>query len=294
MCPDRSVLAGLLGVALLAGRVEWAKAQASHCPAAAASGIAARAELQLSRRVQRRDTTIDVVVCVRAADSKVRIGSLNAELRYDSLDAQVLLVTRLAGGMQMENANDAGRIRFAAVAPSGLDPSGAVLRVRLRMRRPGRVPWVDLLMLEVNSADGKPLLANTRVAGLRESPKRPLGAKDEDADEEHERRPAVRAPEIDSLSPRAAARLDGQASQVQIRGKNFTDDDNTVWFGEVALTHVRSLEHGTLIRFTVPQTMSPDGGEAPPRPLGPGAYQVRVETSAGRSATREFLITVNR
>jgi hypothetical protein len=71
-------------------------------------------------------------------------------------------------------------------------------------------------------------------------------------------------------------------------GRNLTDS-NVITFGHVTLRAVGSSESGTRLAFHAPKE-SPSAGEAPPAPLLPGAYEVRVTTAAGVSNAVTFTL----
>lgn len=253
------------------------------------------ASLALERTVARADTLLSVIVCLRPGTRAEPIGSYHGEMRYDTSTARLVGVDHLAGGAQQENTADRGRIRFAGAAPGGADTAGSLLRVRLRMLAPGRIPWVDLAMLEVNSTQGAALITRVQVSGLPEGPAVPVGGFSWEAQERGGERstPAgpqarLRAPVVHSMTPaRIVDRGQGAAHVVTIRGRYFTADDNVVLYGSIRITNVRSTKGGTVLQFTVP-TEVVTGGEAPPPPVGPGSYKVRVQTRGGTSRALVF------
>ena len=256
---------------------------------------AVTASLVLERPIRQRDRTTAVVVCLRSTDTATRIGSYSGEFRFDSLSARVTGVDHLAGGAHVENELPKGRLRFAGAAPNGTAATGAVLRVRLALSKLGRLPSVNLVMLEVNSLSATPLIARTRIIGLAGTAQTPHRAGRVDAGDRvpggrHREDPnsSLRPPALVSMEPVEAARdRNGGSIVVTIRGSAFSGEANTVVFGEVAITNVRSSDGGTVLRFTVPREV-PSAGEAPPRTLPPGQYLVTVQTAAGVSNALTF------
>jgi hypothetical protein len=105
-----------------------------------------------------RDTVVNTAVCVLPAKSgTVKFGSYHGELYFDSTAARVLRVEKPAGGMRVENTRLAGQVNFAGAAPAGF-ASGALLRVTLRVKKPGMRPRLRLKMLELNGTDGSNLM----------------------------------------------------------------------------------------------------------------------------------------
>lgn len=270
-------------------------AAAAPCAPRRAAGGVVVASLAMERAVAGADTLLSVIVCLRSATPAEAIGSFHGEVRYDTMTARVVGVDHLAGGAQQENTADRGRIRFAGAVPHGADTAGALLRVRLRTSVPGRVPWVDLAMLEVNSTQGAALISRVRVSGLADGPSAPTGGFAWEGNEHAGDRPPsrtaqarLRAPVIYSIDPRRVTdRGQGEAHVVTIRGRHFGADDNVVLFGSVRIPGVRSTRGGTVLRFTVP-TEVVTGGEAPPQPVGAGRYRIRVQTSGGTSGALVF------
>jgi len=108
--------------------------------------------------ISARDTVVNTAVCVLPAKSStVKFGSYHGELYFDSTAARVLRVEKPAGGMRVENTRLSGQVNFAGAAPSGF-ASGALLRVTLRIKKPGTPPRLRLKMLELNGTDGSNLM----------------------------------------------------------------------------------------------------------------------------------------
>jgi hypothetical protein len=129
-----------------------------HLQAEPCSGrrVASGAETWVVSTPSRRDSLVTAVVCLKHAEG-VKVGSYYGELVFDSTTARVVDVARAAGGMRVENARDGGRVRFAGAEPTGFT-QGMLLRVTLRLTRPGKVPAIALQMRELNSTQGGSLL----------------------------------------------------------------------------------------------------------------------------------------
>ena len=99
------------------------------------------------------------------------------------------------------------------------------------------------------------------------------------------------SPALRGLSPAAADVGRGEIVEVVVTGQGF-DSLNTVHFGPLRLQRV-PRRSGTELRFTVPldDVQQPNRGEAPPRPLASGLYDVRVSTSQGTSNALRFTLT---
>jgi hypothetical protein len=97
-------------------------------------------------------------------------------------------------------------------------------------------------------------------------------------------------PVIERVTPSTGPAGSAYPIEVEIVGRNFDDSLNTVTFGAVRLTRVRSDASGTRIVFQAPKS-EPATGEVPPGPLLPGAYEIRVTTAAGTSNPVTFSLT---
>jgi hypothetical protein len=77
----------------------------------------------------------------------------------------------------------------------------------------------------------------------------------------------------------------GAVVEVVLNGSGFIPGppgQNTVMFGNHAITDVPANSEGTQIRFVIPEAL-PSGGGAPPLPIDAGSYAIRVRTAAGES-----------
>lgn len=111
-----------------------------------------------------RDTTVTASVCITLPTaSAAKIGSYHGELHFDSALVSAVRVQKPAGGLRVENATIPGRVNFAGAAPTGF-PTGAVVNVVLRLRKPGARPTVHLEMLELNATDGADLMKQLKTA----------------------------------------------------------------------------------------------------------------------------------
>ncbi|HMC57191.1 MAG TPA: hypothetical protein VKH19_18575 [Gemmatimonadaceae bacterium] len=134
-----------------AGRKAGAQAQAFVAVAPAA---AARA----------RDTSVTATVCVMlSAKSAAKIGSYHGELQFDSTVVSAVRVVKADGGMRVENATQPGRVNFAGASPAGF-PEGGVVRIVLRLRKPGVRPALHLEMKELNTTEGADLMKELAAA----------------------------------------------------------------------------------------------------------------------------------
>jgi hypothetical protein len=92
-------------------------------------------------------------------------------------------------------------------------------------------------------------------------------------------------PVIDSVRPDSVSLPYGGVAEVTIFGKGFLPGDpgrNRVHFDRATINAIRASSDGNRIVFAVPDQLA-SGGEAPPRRLQPGRYDVGVETAAGLS-----------
>ena len=125
---------------------------APECPSAAATGPTSSA----FTRTSTQDSLVRVAVCVTVPAGR-RVGSYHGEVTFVPGDARLVRIEKPGDGMRVENATVAGRVNFAAAAPSGLD-SGVLLVVVLKTARAGIAPLVKLCMLELNDTRGGNLL----------------------------------------------------------------------------------------------------------------------------------------
>ena len=91
-------------------------------------------------------------------------------------------------------------------------------------------------------------------------------------------------PTITSVEPDSVVLAQGVVVEVTVHGRGFAPGKpgmNTIQFGSVTLTHVPSNESGTEIRLVIPDIVA--SGEAPPIPIQPGSYMLRVATPRGTS-----------
>jgi len=132
---------------------------ASPRAARAASGVEAFVVQPAARA---RDTVVLTVVCLRHP-ADVKVGSYHGELLFDSTSARVIGVEKPQGGMRVENTRMAGSVRFAGANPEGF-AQGMLLRVQLRVRKPGKVPSFRLQMRELNSTAGASLLTQLKTS----------------------------------------------------------------------------------------------------------------------------------
>jgi hypothetical protein len=93
------------------------------------------------------------------------------------------------------------------------------------------------------------------------------------------------APTLDAVRPDSILVATGAVAEVVLRGRGFVPGRpgrNTVVFGAASFNDVPASDDGTEIRFVIPDRL-PSGGEAPPTPIEPGSYVVRVRTPNGES-----------
>jgi hypothetical protein len=96
---------------------------------------------------------------------------------------------------------------------------------------------------------------------------------------------ASRPPVIESAHPDSVVLPYGGVVEVTLSGTGFVPGkpgQNTVHFNSTALRLVPASSDGRRIVFVIPDLIR-YGGEAPPSPLRPGSYSVRVETTSGTS-----------
>lgn len=93
------------------------------------------------------------------------------------------------------------------------------------------------------------------------------------------------APTIVAIRPDSVWIAAGAVTEVVLHGRGFVPGKpghNTVMLGTATFNDVPASDDGTEIRFVIPDRV-PSGGEAPPMPIDPGAYPVRVRTPNGDS-----------
>jgi hypothetical protein len=96
---------------------------------------------------------------------------------------------------------------------------------------------------------------------------------------------AQQAPHIDAVVPDSTRVPRNSIVEVLIRGSGFeagTPGRNTIEMGPIRLNLVPANQAGTEIRFVIPERYTTND-EAPPRPLGPGTYNIIVHTGVGAS-----------
>jgi hypothetical protein len=107
--------------------------------------------------------------------------------------------------------------------------------------------------------------------------------------------PSGTSPRIAGIQPVAGP----VETQVVLEGSGFLDTGNTVRFGSGYLRRLDSPD-GKTLRFRVPDGLDACGpGNSEPcpggyQPLGPGRYEVSVETSDASSNTVTFTVTETR
>jgi|SRR5690349_15338233 len=93
------------------------------------------------------------------------------------------------------------------------------------------------------------------------------------------------APTLDAVRPDSVWMAAGAVTEVILRGRGFIPGrpgHNTVVLGTAVFNDVPASDDGREIRFVIPDRL-PSGGEAPPMPIDPGAYPLRVRTPNGES-----------
>ena len=93
------------------------------------------------------------------------------------------------------------------------------------------------------------------------------------------------APTLDAIRPDSVRISAGSVVEVVLRGRGFVPGQpgrNTVLLDRVSFNDVPASDDGNEIRFVIPDRL-PSGGEAPPMPIDPGPYAVRVRTPGGES-----------
>ena len=93
------------------------------------------------------------------------------------------------------------------------------------------------------------------------------------------------APTLDAIRPDSVWISSGSVVEVVLRGRGFVPGHpgrNTVLLGSVSYPDVPASDDGKEIRFVIPDRL-PSGGEAPPMPIDPGPYSMRVRTPDGES-----------
>ncbi len=93
---------------------------------------------------------------------------------------------------------------------------------------------------------------------------------------------------VTAVTPRSITIRAGEVTELIVRGTGF-EAENTVTFGPVTLTSVKSSDGGTRISLVVPDRM-PSGGGAAPMLWMAGDYPLTVSNRHGTSAP--FTVTV--
>lgn len=94
---------------------------------------------------------------------------------------------------------------------------------------------------------------------------------------------------ITGVSPQTVTLRAGALTELVVRGTGFEASENTVTFGPVTLTSVKSTDGGTRISLTLPDRM-PSGGGAAPMLWMAGDYPLTVSNRHGTSTP--FSVTV--
>jgi hypothetical protein len=94
---------------------------------------------------------------------------------------------------------------------------------------------------------------------------------------------------ITAVTPRSITIRTGEVNELIVRGTGFDATENTVTFGPVTLTSVKSSDGGTRIALVIPDRM-PSGGGAAPLLWMAGDYPLTVSNRRGTSAA--FTVTV--
>ena len=107
--------------------------------------------------------------------------------------------------------------------------------------------------------------------------------------------PTQNLPVITSISPPSGP----VGTKITINGSEFTETGNRVHFGKGGKDGVASSNNGTTLLFTVPSSVSycdfwtsTYSCTQPVYIVTPGAYDVSVENTNGRSATTTFVVTL--
>jgi len=89
-------------------------------------------------------------------------------------------------------------------------------------------------------------------------------------------------PVIERVAPNPLLMHAGAPAELEITGRGFALDSNTVSLGPHRVDGLRSTLNGTRVRLTVPERMPGAGGMAPPLWVS-GTYALVVQTRHGRS-----------
>ena len=287
------VFAALSGIACReslpnAGASEPTQARivAARCAAAKAGSYGATTVVG---PITARAKTANVTVCITAAARQLAFASYQGVVTFDSLLASVDSVVQHGAGMRTSNAATAGTLRFAGASAAGMK-SGAILTMRLALKRPGRVPAITLSMSELHGANGASLAQQLWVQG--KAPAR-VAARTPNNDGKLVGVAPDTVPRLISLDRESVSNTvltSGEVVMVTIRAENLDPTNNVLEFGRVRITNVRSDNGGQILRFSVPTTQH-TGGEAPPMPLSPGDYLITVQTTRGKTNALRFRIT---
>jgi Quinohemoprotein amine dehydrogenase, alpha subunit domain III len=88
---------------------------------------------------------------------------------------------------------------------------------------------------------------------------------------------------VTAVSPTTVTLRAGETNELVVSGTGFDAAENTVTFGPVTLTSVKSTNGGTRISLVVPDRM-PSGGGAAPMLWMAGDYPLTVSNRRGTSA----------
>ncbi|MGH7617437.1 MAG: hypothetical protein ACREPM_09445 [Gemmatimonadaceae bacterium] len=220
--------------------------------------------------IHARDTVAHVRVCL-AASRGARVSSFSARIVVDTAFGRVRAVERTSGPSVVAHADTIAGTVLVAGASSGGMVDGSLLTVAIRMRRPGTLPKMSIVLTEMNSVTGISLATRTTVSGL--------GPKCAGAD-----------PALFEVLPPGGSADPGEPLDLRITGCGFSADKNVIAFGDVVVRDVKSTDGGTHIRIVIPKQVRATTTEAPPMPLGAGAYDVTVNNGRGTSNAKRVIL----
>jgi hypothetical protein len=216
-----------------------------------------------------RDSMAHVHLCLGGATADMRVHSLSARVVVDTAFARVVSVERMRSPDIVARADTlAGTVLVAGASSVGI-ADGSLLTVGVRLLRVGTLPKLSVLLTEMNGSGGTSLVTRTTVAGLD-----PKCAGD--------------TPALFEVLPPAANADPGEVLDLRINGCGFSQDRNTVVFGDVTVRNIKSADGGTHIRVVIPKEVRKGAG--PPMQLGAGEYDVTVNNGRGTSNAKRVTL----
>jgi hypothetical protein len=217
-----------------------------------------------------RDSVTRVRLCLAGATADTRVNSLSARIVVDTAFGRVVDIDRPSAPAIVARADTSkGTVLVAGAASNGV-ADGSLVTVRVRMLRPGTLPRVSIVLTEMNSPTGTSLVTRANVANL-------------------DAKCAGAQPAVFEVLPPAISADPGEPIDLRINGCGFSADKNTVKFGDLTVSNIKSSDRGTHIRVVIPKQTRATS-EAAPMPLGAGDYDVTVNNGRGTSNAKRVTL----